>query len=198
MDSRVCDTACTDSVGPAAEKTVSDYWSEVLEVDAEENKRVANKVLDSYGRLRPLFLRVFRRIFEIWSGLRVVGLENLPGMSSDLHAKICWMHPRPLQRGNKYYLRQSTQTVQAIITGLESRLNIQSLEPEPVPAELPLNSIGEIRLKVSKPLIYDGYKDNRQTGSFILIEQGTNATVAAGMLRPPTEFVKPEYTDFAI
>jgi len=131
-------------------------------------------------------------------GDMIVGLENLPGMSSDLHAKICWMHPRPLQRGNKYYLRQSTQTVQAIITGLESRLNIQSLEPEPVPAELPLNSIGEIRLKVSKPLIYDGYKDNRQTGSFILIEQGTNATVAAGMLRPPTEFVKPEYTDFAI
>jgi sulfate adenylyltransferase subunit 1 (EFTu-like GTPase family) len=53
-------------------------------------------------------------------------------------------------------------------------------------------------LKVSKSLIYDGYATNRLTGSFILIEQGTNATVAAGMLLPPLEAVKPEYSDFAI
>jgi len=61
-----------------------------------------------------------------------------------------------------------------------------------------MNGIGEIHLRTSKPLIFDGYATNRLTGSFILIEQGSNQTVGAGMLFPPTEPVKPEYQDFAI
>ncbi len=61
-----------------------------------------------------------------------------------------------------------------------------------------MNDIGEVRIKTAKPLIFDGYASHRLTGSFILIEQGTNATVAAGMLQPPIETVKPEYNDFAI
>jgi sulfate adenylyltransferase subunit 1 len=61
-----------------------------------------------------------------------------------------------------------------------------------------MNDIGEIRLRAAKPLIFDGYTTNRLTGSFVLIEQGTNHTVAAGMLQAPTELVKPEYDDFTI
>jgi bifunctional enzyme CysN/CysC/sulfate adenylyltransferase subunit 1 len=61
-----------------------------------------------------------------------------------------------------------------------------------------MNDIGEVRVRTAKPLIFDGYGTNRLTGSFILIEQGTNQTVAAGMLYPPAELVKPEYNDFAI
>jgi len=64
--------------------------------------------------------------------------------------------------------------------------------------ELALNDIGEITLRTSKPLAYDGYATNRLTGSFILIEQGTNATVAAGMLLPPLKAAKLAYADFAI
>jgi bifunctional enzyme CysN/CysC/sulfate adenylyltransferase subunit 1 len=141
---------------------------------------------------------VLEHDLDVSRGDVVIGLDNLPGMSSDLQARVCWMHQRPLQRGNKYFLKHSTQTVQAIVTSVESRINIQNFEPESVTDGLPLNSMGEIRLKVSKPLIYDGYNTNRLTGSFILIEQGTNSTVAAGMLLPPLEAVKPEYSDFAI
>lgn len=61
-----------------------------------------------------------------------------------------------------------------------------------------MNDIGHVRLKTAKPLVFDGYNTNRLTGSFILIEQGTNATVGAGMLAAPTETVKPQYSDFAI
>jgi len=61
-----------------------------------------------------------------------------------------------------------------------------------------MNDLGEVRIKTAKPLIYDGYATNRLTGSFILIEQGTNATVGAGMLLPPVEAARPEYKDFAI
>ena len=135
---------------------------------------------------------------DVSRGDMIVGLENLPGQSSELHAHVCWMHQRPLQAGRKFFLKHTTQTVQAVVTKLESRIDMATFEPEPEPPALGINDIGVIRLKISKPLVYDGYNTNRLTGSFILIEQGTNATAAAGMLSPPTEAVKPEYTDFAI
>ena len=131
-------------------------------------------------------------------GDMIVSQDGLPGMSSELRARICWMQARPLQAGKKLFLKHGSQTVQAIVTTIEDRINIATFEPEPEPLELSLNDLGEIRLKTARPLIYDGYATNRLTGSFILIEPGTNATVAAGMLFPPTESVKPEYNDFAI
>jgi bifunctional enzyme CysN/CysC/sulfate adenylyltransferase subunit 1 len=135
---------------------------------------------------------------DVSRGDMIVGLDSLPGMSSDLQAKVCWMNPRPLQRGKKYFLKHSTQTVQAMITSLESRTNIRTFDAEPEPPELAMNDIGDVRIRTAKPIVFDGYGTNRLTGSFILIEQGTNATVAAGMLQPALEAVKPEYNDFAI
>ncbi|HTH49014.1 MAG TPA: GTP-binding protein [Candidatus Limnocylindria bacterium] len=135
---------------------------------------------------------------DISRGDMIVGLDSMPGANTELHARVAWMHPRPLQRGKKYFLKHTSQTVQAVVTALENRIDIHTYEPQPEPAELTMNDIGEIRLKVSKPLVFDGYATNRLTGSFVLIEQGTNATVAAGMLQPPLEPVKPEYNDFAI
>jgi bifunctional enzyme CysN/CysC/sulfate adenylyltransferase subunit 1 len=128
----------------------------------------------------------------------LIGVDALPGGSTELHAKVCWMHPRPLLRGKKYFLKHTTSTVQAIVTEIEHRLDMATLESQPAPAELSVNDLGEIRIRTAKPLFYDGYATNRLTGSFILIEQGTNATVAAGMLLAPTEVVKPEITDYAI
>ena len=135
---------------------------------------------------------------DVSRGDMIVGLENLPGQGSDLHAHICWMHQRKLQAGKKYFLKHATQTVQTVVTQVESRINMDNFEPEAAPDALAVNDVGIVRLKTAKPIVYDGYKTNRLTGSFILIEQGTNATVGAGMLFPPTEAVKPEYTDFAI
>jgi bifunctional enzyme CysN/CysC/sulfate adenylyltransferase subunit 1 len=135
---------------------------------------------------------------DISRGDMIVGLDDLPGMSTELRAKVSWMHPRPLTAGRKFFLKHTTVTAQAIVSSIENRLNIQTFENEPGPTELVANDLGEIRLRTSRPLVYDGYAANRLTGSFILIEQGTNATVAAGMLLPPIELVKPEYNDFAI
>jgi bifunctional enzyme CysN/CysC/sulfate adenylyltransferase subunit 1 len=135
---------------------------------------------------------------DISRGDMIVGPENLPGRSSELHAQVCWMHAKPLQSGKKYFLKHATQTVQAIVIKLENRVNMTTLDPEPDPEALVINDIGGIRIKTAKPLVFDGYATNHLTGSFILIEQGTNATVAAGMLSAPTEAVTPEYADFAI
>jgi bifunctional enzyme CysN/CysC/sulfate adenylyltransferase subunit 1 len=135
---------------------------------------------------------------DVSRGDMIVDAEDLPGSSTDLHAKVCWLHPRPLQAGRKYLLKHTAQTVQAAVTRIEHRINISTLDQEPGAPELAMNDIGEIRLRTAKPVIYDGYASNRLTGSFILIEPGTNATVGAGMLYPPIEVAKPEYRDFAI
>ncbi len=135
---------------------------------------------------------------DVSRGDMIVGADHLPGVGSDLRAKLCWMHQKPLVRGRKFWLKHTTQTVQAVVTTLESRINIATYDEEPDPPQLLLNDIGAVRLQTSKPLVYDGYAQNRLTGAFILIEPGTNLTVAAGMLQPPAELYKPEYTDFAI
>ena len=119
-------------------------------------------------------------------------------MSTELRARVCWMSSRALTSGKKFFLKHTTQTVQAIVTSLDSRINLDNLESEPAPPELAMNDLGEIHLRTARPLVFDGYAKNRLMGSFILIEQGTNQTVGAGMLQPPIELVKPEYDDFTI
>jgi bifunctional enzyme CysN/CysC/sulfate adenylyltransferase subunit 1 len=135
---------------------------------------------------------------DVSRGNMLIDPDNLPGCASELQAEICWMHPRPLQPGKKYFLKHTTHTVQAVVTELVNKLNMATLESDEKPAELAVNDIGEIRLRTAKPLVFDGYAANRLTGSFILIEQGTNATVAAGMLHPPREVVKSENGDYVI
>jgi bifunctional enzyme CysN/CysC/sulfate adenylyltransferase subunit 1 len=134
---------------------------------------------------------------DISRGDTIVGLDPLPGHSAELAGRVCWMNPRPLTAGKKYFLKHGTQTVQAMVTSLESRIDFETFEPEEA-AELAMNDIGEVRIRTAKPLTYDGYTANRLTGSFVLVEPGTNATVAAGMLHPPAQTYKPEYTDFSI
>ncbi len=141
---------------------------------------------------------VLEHDLDISRGDVIVDAEDLPGASSELHANVCWMNPRPLTPGKQYLLKHTTQTVKAAVTAIDHKINISTLEKEDGVTELAMNDLGEIRIKTAKPLIYDGYATNRLTGSFILIEPGTNATVAAGMLLPPTEVARPEYKDFAI
>ncbi|MCU0771021.1 MAG: GTP-binding protein [Verrucomicrobia bacterium] len=135
---------------------------------------------------------------DVSRGDMIVGTDSLPGLSSELSARVCWMHQRPLQAGRKYYLKHGAQTVQCAVTHLESRINLDSFEPEPAPAELALNDIGDIRLRTGRSLIFDGYRSNRLTGSFILVEPGSNATVAAGMLAAPVSAFTPDFAEFTI
>ncbi|HTL66965.1 MAG TPA: GTP-binding protein [Lacunisphaera sp.] len=141
---------------------------------------------------------VLEHDIDVSRGSMLIGPDHLPGAGTDLRAEICWMHPRALQAGRKLLLKHTTQTVQVAVTELIDRLNMGTLATEPAPAALAVNDLGEIRLRAAKPIFYDGYTTNRLTGSFILIEPGTNATVAAGMLQPPAELVKPENGDYVI
>jgi bifunctional enzyme CysN/CysC/sulfate adenylyltransferase subunit 1 len=141
---------------------------------------------------------VLEHDIDVSRGSMIVDLEQPIGTGTELHAKVCWMHARPLQRGKKYFLKHTSHTVQTVVTDIVHRLNIETLDPDTAPASLVMNDLGEIRLQVARPVFHDAYATNRLTGSFILIEQGTNATVAAGMFLIPTEYVKPETGDYAI
>jgi len=103
-----------------------------------------------------------------------------------------------LQPGRKFLLKHTTQTVPVVVPELLNRLDLATLEPAAAPASLAMNDIGEIRLRTAQPLFFDAYARNRLTGSFILIEPGTHATVAAGLLDEPREFVRPEGAEYVI
>ena len=108
------------------------------------------------------------------------------------------MHPRVLHAGRRFLLKHTAQTVPVVVPELLSRLDLATLEPASAPSALAMNDIGEIRLRTAQPLFFDAYTRNRLTGSFILIEPGTNATVAAGLCGEPREFVRPEGAEYAI
>ena len=135
---------------------------------------------------------------DVSRGQMIIGTEDLPGASAEFTAKICWMHSRALTPGRKFLLKHTTLTTQAVVSEITHRLDITTLEPGPAPDGLNLNDLGEIRVRTAQPLVYDGYHLNRLTGSFILIEPGTHATVAAGMLTRPKSIVRPNDADFVI
>jgi bifunctional enzyme CysN/CysC/sulfate adenylyltransferase subunit 1 len=131
---------------------------------------------------------------DISRGDLIAGIYNPPHVQTEHEANLCWMAETPLQLGRKYAIKHNTNTQRMIATELLYKVNIHTLENEPGASTLGLNDIGRVRFKTTKPLVYDNYRKSRGTGSFILIDEATNATVAAGMLHSPTpESLRPEY-----
>ena len=108
--------------------------------------------------------------------------HNQPTVGQDLDAMICWMTDKPLQPRGRYAIKHTTRWSRAFVTELLYRLDINTGHRDRAATELGLNALGRVRLRTTTPLLYDPYRVNRATGSFILVDEATNATVAAGML----------------
>jgi sulfate adenylyltransferase large subunit len=108
--------------------------------------------------------------------------NNQPTVGQDLDAMICWMTDKPLQPKGRYALKHTTRWTRAIVTDLLYRLDVNTGHRVESAGQLGLNDLGRIRLRTTTPIIYDAYRRNRTMGSFILVDEATNATVAAGML----------------
>ena len=121
---------------------------------------------------------------DISRGDMIVRPDNLPYVSQDFEARICWMSEEPLLPNRKYVIKHTTRTTRCIVKEIKSRFNFATLKPEPT-AQLALNDIGRISVKTMVPLCYDAYRRNRYTGSFIIIDEATNATLGAGMIQEP-------------
>ena len=116
-------------------------------------------------------------------GDMLVKANNQPVPTQDIDAMVCWFSSnKPLAGRGKYILRHTTKEVKAIVTEVCYKMNINTLRKIEDDLTLNLNDIGRIKVRTSAPLIADSYKSNRITGSFVLIDELTNATVAAGMI----------------
>ncbi|MCZ8344602.1 MAG: GTP-binding protein [Leptospira sp.] len=118
---------------------------------------------------------------DVSRGDMIVRSDAEPTLSQDLEGTICWMDTKAMVPGNKYMFRQSTNAVKASIRSLNYRVDTQTHEKMDAD-RLNLNEIGQVTIRTAKPVAYDPYEKIRGTGSFILIDEGTNQTVAAGML----------------
>lgn len=109
--------------------------------------------------------------------------NNPPESGQDITAMVCWFSKdTTLQVRGKYRLRHSTNEVKAMVKEVTYKVDINTLHKIEDDLTMDLNSIGRITLRTSQPLFYDSYKINRTTGSFILVDEQTNQTVAAGMI----------------
>jgi sulfate adenylyltransferase subunit 1 len=120
---------------------------------------------------------------DISRGNMIVKPNSPPKSSQDIDAMICWFSDRaPLAGHGRYILRHTTNEVKAVVKDILYKVNINTLHKIEGVKEFTLNEIGRISLRTSGPLFHDSYRRNRQTGAFILIDEGTNETVAAGMI----------------
>jgi bifunctional enzyme CysN/CysC len=111
--------------------------------------------------------------------------QNRPLLERDLDALVCWMSETPAAAARRYELKHTTRTTRAQLTELVHRIDVDTLHRDAEATALELNDIGRVALRTAAPLAFDPYGRNRATGSFILIDEATRDTVAAGMLLGP-------------
>jgi sulfate adenylyltransferase subunit 1 len=107
--------------------------------------------------------------------------REAPRVDAAFEAMLCWMGDAPLEPGGKYLIKHATRTVRAMIAGLSHRVDIRALSHYAA-GRLEMNDIGRVSFRTLKPLVFDSYEDIRATGGFIVIDELTNQTVAAGMI----------------
>ncbi len=118
---------------------------------------------------------------DIARGDMIVGVEKPAMVTREIVADICWMSDRHLTPGGRYVIRHTTREARAVVEAIEHRVDVHTFDTGPADM-LGLNDLGRIRLRTSQPLVVDPYRQNRTTGSFILIDEATNDTLGAGMI----------------
>ncbi len=161
---------------------------EVLVLPSGARTRIA--AIDTYdGELEEamapmsLTLRLEDEL-DVSRGELICHPEGAPAVARSLQADVCWMAQQPLRSGGRYLLKHTSRTATAIVDSIDDVLDVHTLERIAPPEQLELNDIARLSLRTSAPLAFDPYTANRRTGSFILIDESSNVTVAAGMIAP--------------
>lgn len=119
---------------------------------------------------------------DISRGDMIVKSNNLPEITQDLSAMICWFNENPARDRAKYTLKHTSNEPKAMIKEIEYKVNIDTLKRMAEDKQIHMNDICKVKIRTTAPIMMDDYARNRKTGSFILIDEATNETVAAGML----------------
>ena len=160
--------------------------AEVVAWPSGARARVA-EILTANGQLaeadadRAVTLRLDREI-DLSRGDLLAAPDASPRLAGEAVADVCWFDAEPLATARSYLVKHGTATTRARVDAIEWRLDVRTLERIPGGAELAMNDIARVRLRTQKPLAVDAYRDNRVTGAFIVIDETTNRTVAAGTI----------------
>ncbi len=119
---------------------------------------------------------------DVSRGDLIARVKNAPKPSQDIDAMVCWMTNTPLRPRQKLAIKHTTRTGRAMVKDIQYRLDVNTLHRDQETKELELNEIGRVTLRTTVPLLCDPYSKNRDTGSFILIDEATGITVGAGMI----------------
>jgi sulfate adenylyltransferase subunit 1 len=157
----------------------------VLPADIETtiNKlEVGDREVDEVFAPQPIVMQLSDDI-DISRGDTIVKTDNLPQINNELEVLLCWLDEKPLKPGNKYYLQHNSRLVKAVVRNIEYKLDVNSLQQQPVEGGVKLNEVVKATIKTASPLVYDAYDKISVNGSAILIDETSNSTVAAVMLQ---------------
>lgn len=116
---------------------------------------------------------------DISRGDSIVRTGNLPAVTHEADVLLCWMDEKPLQAGNKYYLQQNSRLVRTVIKSIGYKIDVNTLQHQPVEGNVKLNEVVKASIKTAVPLVFDPYDSIRANGSAILVDETSNSTVAA-------------------
>jgi sulfate adenylyltransferase subunit 1 len=119
---------------------------------------------------------------DVSRGNMIVRATNQPSGGQSIDVMLCWMNQRPAQKRGRYILRHTTSETAAILTDIHHKIDINTMQHNNDAETLGMNDIARVQIKTANPIFFDSYRKNRQTGSIILIDEGTYETVAAGMI----------------
>ncbi|MCK5440529.1 MAG: sulfate adenylyltransferase, partial [Maribacter sp.] len=119
---------------------------------------------------------------DIGRGDMIVRSKNLPQTSQDIEVMLCWLNRTPAKPKAKYTIMHTSNEQKAIIKEIIYKIDINTLKSKSDDITLCMNDICKVKIRTTKPLMFDSYRENRTTGSIILIDDATNETVAAGMI----------------
>ncbi len=119
---------------------------------------------------------------DVSRGDMIVRVNNVPEVSQDIDMMVCWMNPAKLQLNGKYGIRHTTREARCVVKNILYKVDVNTLHRMQDDKEVGMNDIARISVRTTKPFFFDKYQINRFTGSVILIDEGTNETVGAGMI----------------
>jgi sulfate adenylyltransferase subunit 1 len=164
------------AVGDAVTVLPSGVSSRVREIRGYDGTRAR-------AGLHAAVTLVLADAIDVSRGDMLVHGSASPATKRDLDATLCWLSETPLDSRRNYFLRHTTREVRARIDGIDHLWDVATQARQPVRDTLRMNDIGRVGLTLAQPVFADRYADNRATGSFVLIDEATNNTVAAGLVR---------------
>jgi sulfate adenylyltransferase subunit 1 len=131
---------------------------------------------------QPALIQITEDI-DISRGDLFAAAEELPIVEKEVEVLLCWLDHKALQPGNKYLLQHHSRQLKAVVKHVDYKINVNTLEKEAAEGEIKLNEIAKVTIRTAQPLVFDDFISNKKTGSAILVDETSNATVAACIIQ---------------